>query len=138
MAHISTFVYCEGIQVEETNQGNKTHIINPQQIFTPAFIPSLYSFSISFGVIGVKYKENQVMVYKFINTNTNEALIDSGDININSKKTDLPEELNGFMMNIDFKNIVFKNEGYYESEIYLNNEKIGSYPIFVKGKESNE
>ena len=42
------------------------------------------------------------------------------------------------MMNIDFKNIVFKNEGYYESEIYLNNEKIGSYPIFVKGKESNE
>lgn len=47
MEYISSFTYCDSIQIEMTPQGPRYQIVNPLQVLVPIAIPSNYSFAIS-------------------------------------------------------------------------------------------
>lgn len=50
MPKITMFVYAENAFPENTPQGPKLHMVNPQHIFRP-IVPGLFSFSVVFGVL---------------------------------------------------------------------------------------
>jgi hypothetical protein len=144
MPRISTFMYCEETK-QEAHPGlpNRLNISNPLNVFRPAFVPGMFSFSIVFGLLGIDIVEKQHLLrIKFLNSNDLEKpIIDTGDIqmiaekNPNDTNASLPEEHRGMMANLDFRNAVLKSEGEYITEIYMDNELLGSFPIYVKGVE---
>lgn len=136
MPYISTFIYCENIQNENTPNGPKMHIIEPMHIMTPAFIPSMFSFCIVFGILNIQLDRRHILRYVFKGAETDQPpIIDTGEIvlPIQEKKGNLPDDMNGIMMNMDFRNIPLQYEGSYNSEIFVDGTSLGIFPIKVKG-----
>lgn len=134
MPKISTFMYCEQAGIDQNTQ--KTIINGPLHIFTPPFVPSVFSFSIVFGVIGFEGTEENVINLKFLNWD-GKVLVDTGEIIVNAEnqhheeKTPLPSEAQGFIANMDFRNVVMDSEGIYKTQIYINHKLEGEFPIQV-------
>lgn len=137
MPYISTFMYCENTQNENTPEGNKLHIIGPMHIITPMFIPSMFSFCVTFGILDLCLNEQHILRYVFKSPN-GEIVVDTKDIHlpIQELKEDLPKEMNGILLNMDFRNIALKIEGKYNSEIFVDEHSLGVFPIGVKGMSS--
>lgn len=136
MAKITTFMYCEG--VERLPDDAKISIMNPLQVLTPLFIPSMYSFAITVGVIDFDTEVNNEIRITFGSTCDEHNLVDTGIIPIQAHSAEgtLPKHLRGFIANMEFKNVVFKEEGEYDTTIYFNDEEIGKFPIYaVEGSE---
>lgn len=130
MPRIATFVYSEGSAHQGENK-EKLFLENPQYLFQSEFIPSLFSFSVSFGIADLdNSKENEL---RFIFSDPQEeTLIESDLISLPTGfDEDLPPELRGFMFNMNFRNVRFEHEGYYCSEIFINGESVGKFPIYV-------
>jgi hypothetical protein len=140
MVHVSTFIYAQDSNtVANTEGGNSLHLINPQHIFTPAFIPSLFSFAIMFGILGIEQSKEHKIRVVFRGPNPNEGpILDTGDFNYpaNDQGKDLPLEMQGFLMNLNLRNVPLKYEGEYATDIYADGILLGTFPIKVKGKQS--
>lgn len=138
MAHVSTFVYAQDSNTEPNGSGgNDLHLINPQHIFTPPFMPSLFSFVIMFGILGIEQSSTNKIRIVFRGPNPEEApLVDSGEFDYpaNNQGVSLPIEMQGFLMNLNLRNVPFKHEGVYTTEIFANGKSLGVFPIQVKGK----
>ncbi|HDR7545620.1 DUF6941 family protein [Bacillus sp. CH_442] len=134
MPMITNFVYCE--QVESINQ--KPAIIGPLNFLNPKFIPGMFSFTVSFGVIGMDTERENTLKLMFLDPNDievagTEVLNIPRSLNPNEGK--IPMEVRGFIANMEFKNVIFRSAGLYNTEIILNGESIGRSPIMVKGVE---
>lgn len=132
MAKVSTFLYAENCRYD----GNrKLNIINPLQIFTPAFIPGQFSFAVAFGILGVDFSESRQAKY-ILRGPDGEIIIDSGMFKIpipdDPTTHSLPDEMKGAFLNIDVRNAILKTEGVYNSEVYLDDVRLGVFPIQVK------
>lgn len=143
MAKISTFIYSENTAQEMTPNGPKLHILTPLQVFLPRFIPGTFSFSITFGILDYDLLKEHKIQIKFINNKEN-ILVDTGSITlpinsnkpkIDGKTVELPLDMQGSIMNMNFQNVVFREEGIYKTNIVFDNDNIGSYEIKVKGVE---
>ena len=68
-------------------------------------------------------------------------ITDTGNITIPPVPADpdlcLPSKYVGYNLSMDFRNVVFENDGEYKTDIYFNNELLGTAPIFVKGRRQN-
>lgn len=74
--------------------------------------------------------------YKFISPDKSQTLIDTKDIKVNIKKDpNLSPELQGFIAALDFRNTALPQNGTYLSQVLVNGECIGEFPIIVKGRE---
>lgn len=136
MLRVSTFMYSEDSIAEPTPQGPRTNLVNPQLVFRPMFIPSLFSFAITFGVAGFDPSLEHKMRFMFISPE-GEALLDTEfDLPKSDEKPELPIEQRGIMMNMNLRNVPFKSEGIYDSEVFMNGGSLGKFPIYVKVKES--
>lgn len=137
MPNISTFMYCS----ETSTSGSDLQISNPLQVINTLFIPSTFSFAIVFGINNMDLSEKKyILQVKFYGPESSDnILLDTGSINLDKqaevKTTPLPKEARGMMINLDFRNVVFQNEGTYRTEVYLNEELLGQYPIYVIGGE---
>lgn len=133
---ISTFVYSEDSFGEPIPEGQRLHLVNPQNVFRPIFIPSMFSFSFTIGFIGVDTLQEHKMRIIFSNPDGSKQLIDTGEIAIpkNEKEDDIPVEMRGLMMNMGFKNVAFEVEGIYRTEVFFDGERIGVFPVGVKRK----
>ena len=107
---------------------------------TPAFIPGMFSFSIVFGVLDVDLGKAHLLKCTFNSSIEEERLIvDTGDIPLQildqgiDKK--LPKEMHGFIFAIDFRNATVRNDGNYYTEIFLDGNSLGKFPIIVKGNQ---
>lgn len=144
MAYISTFVYAESSIQEMTPKGPKLHIVSPIQVFLPRFIPGTFSFGIVFGILDYDATISHNIQVKFINSKE-ETLVDTGklnlpispinNVNIDGKSIELPKDMRGSMMNMNFQNVVFREEGIYKTQIIFDNKNIGNYQVKVKGVE---
>lgn len=136
MPHISTFVYCEGFQIDNPQIGQqpKLHIVGPMHVLTPQFVPTTFSFGLFFGILDFNMGEEHKVRVTFLSPKVEDKLLlDTGDIVLPPNKIDTVQDMQGFMMNLDLRNMVIEYNGEYKSEIYLDGEKIGTYPIKVKG-----
>lgn len=50
---------------------------------------------------------------------------------------DLPMNMQGFISNIDLKNVMFNFNGVYKSEVLFDDQSIGIYEISVYGMKNN-
>ncbi|BBH19845.1 hypothetical protein Back11_11900 [Paenibacillus baekrokdamisoli] len=139
MPRMFNFIYSESVQTEITPTGQKPIIIGPMMNFKPAFIPGNFSFAVTFSISGVTFNQDHKIQYLFFAPGENQPLIDSGEILVNvqisSDQERLPEYARGIQINMDFRNIIFRKEGDYESEIMFNGDSLGRFPIPVYGIE---
>ena len=131
MAYISSFTYCDSIQMEMTPQGPRNQIVNPLQVLAPIAIPGNYSFSVACNVAGFDVeKENSVRI-QFVNFD-NQILYDTGDIKfqlpIDQIKLDKPSVM---QFNLDLRNLILRAVGLYSTRVFVNGEQIGEYKIQV-------
>lgn len=131
MAYISSFTYCDSIQMEMTPQGPRNQIVNPLQVLAPIAIPGNYSFAIACNVAGFDVeKENSVRI-QFVSS-SNQILNDTGDIKfqipIDQIKLDKPSVM---QFNLDMRNLILHEVGLYSTKIFVNGEQIGEYKIQV-------
>ncbi len=140
MACLKSFLYCEGVNMEITPNGPKPHLVGPLITLSPMFIPGMFSFSIFMHIGEEDIKGMKTFRVVFKKKDSIEAIVDTGNQNLQSpeeKEITLPEEARGFMINMDFRNVVIKEEGLYVSEVYYNDEKIGESIIYAKATEGN-
>lgn len=138
MAYITTVVYCESAQNEMTPQGPKLHLIGPMQVLTPMFIPGMFSFSILIGIQDFKLDIPHTIRFVFKGPKEGEPpILDTSDITmpVQPKNPTLPDDMQGAMMNMDFRNVVIRSEGEYFSEIFFDGESLGKFPIKAKAVE---
>ncbi|SEU04044.1 hypothetical protein SAMN05421676_11580 [Salinibacillus kushneri] len=137
---ISSFTFSEDSQ-NSTNQngrGNALHVINPQNLFRPPFIPCTFSFSVTFGVISLNPNIDSSLEFRLISPNQ-EVVVSTNEVNIPKNSnfdSTLPEEANGFMFNFDFRNVPLRESGKYTANILINEEVIGEFPLMVHPKEN--
>lgn len=135
MPYISTFVYCESIENENVSNDSKLHIVGPMHIITPLFVPSMFSFCVSFGILNLKLDKPHSLRFIFKGPDVEqENIIDTGDMDLPLQEVNdgLPDDMKGIMMNFDFRNIPFRSEGEYSSEIIIDGKEMGKFPIKVK------
>ena len=135
MPHVATFMYSEN--TIQDPQAKTLQIVNPTMVFRPAFIPSLYSFSVTLSIIGLEFDKNPKLRFKFWSENElDKMLVDTGEIplpkNDNNEDSDLPEEFRGGMLTMNFLNLPLKYVGKYFSEVFINEVSLGNFPVFVK------
>jgi hypothetical protein len=140
---ISTFVYSDSVNTETAPNGNRlVSLHNPMLVFRPVFIPSLFSFAVTIGIVGIGHADAHTIRFTFGKIGEGELLVDTGvmplpaNIEFEENGT-LPAEYRGFLFNLDFRNVVFHTEGEYESSTYFDGVLLEKNPIYVKGVESS-
>ncbi|MCI1778098.1 MAG: hypothetical protein LKI04_29195 [Paenibacillus lautus] len=141
MPRITSFVYCEDAKQEMTNQGVKLHVSNPFASLLPMFVPGSFSFSVCIGIAGINPEKEHTLRYIFRPTDNSSApLIDTGELKFFMSNDPglsfVPIDYQGAVLSMDFKNTVFRKNGEYVSDIYINGELVAEYPIMVHGRES--
>ena len=137
MPYVSTFLYSEHSTVEQFPERQRMCIVSPCHVFTPAYIPASISFSVLFGILALDGSIRHIINFLFYGPNEGEPpLVDKGDFVIeeNSKPSQLPLDMQGTIVNMNFRNIPFKREGTYKSVILVDGNKIGVFPIQVRMK----
>lgn len=138
MPIVSTFMYCE--QVQNNFQTNKLEISTPLHVLTPPSIPSAYSFSIVFGILGLdNHRINKIRI--ILLSPNEEVAFDTEDNLVIEKNGDLdvlPSAARGFIANMDLRNVLFNREGMYVTRVLINHEIIGEYPIYVWAGDKND
>lgn len=139
MVKLKTFLYCESINMEPTQNAPKLNLVGPLQVLTPMFIPGMFSFSIFMNISGEEVCNSGVFRVVFKKAGSNENIIDTGNQMLPGVGfgNGIPNEEHGFMINMDFRNVVIREEGLYVSEVYFNNEKVGESGIYAKAAENN-
>ena len=136
MVRVPTFIYAEESRNEVHSKGQKMNIVNPLLVFSPKYLPGQFSFSVAIGMLEVDYSQTHVFRYLLRGPKSEqEPIVDTGDVPIPSQLNprNLPLEMQGIFMGFDLRNIDLEDEGKYISEVFLDGESIGTFPIFAKG-----
>lgn len=137
MANLSNFLYCLNAERQQSPQGESINAMGVLSVFTPEFVPGLFSFSIIFSILDIDSSSNSQIKIIFRDNSGNE-LINTGIISIppipKEDGIQLPSRYVGYNLSMDFRNVIFEKEGEYTTEIYFDNMLIGSKPIYVKGR----
>ncbi|MGN0384449.1 MAG: DUF6941 family protein [Lachnospiraceae bacterium] len=139
MAYLANFLYCLSAERQQAPQGrgDSVNAMGVLTVLTPEFVPGLFSFSIIFSILDIDANsENQIkIVFK---DSTGKELVNTENITMPPVPTDgaiqLPPKYTGYNLSMDFRNVVFENEGECTTDIYFNNTLLGSHPIYVKGR----
>lgn len=138
MARLGNFIYCLNAErVPAVNgKGDTINAMGVLSALTLEFMPGTFSFSIIFSVLDVDASQRNEIQIIFSKEDT--VLIDSGVISIppieSTDNYDLPKEYKGLNMSMDFRNVIFKEEGLYQTKVMFNGQEVGINEIYVKGK----
>lgn len=138
MAKITVFMLCDSINnIPIPSGGVLQQLVSPQLVLRPQFVPGTFSFGIAVGIQGVNlHIINRVRFT--ISDSHGEIVQDSGISEFPPIPEDVPEtmpgEHQGFLMNMDIRNLVVHENGEYIFSIYINDELIGtqSVPIYQR------
>ncbi len=134
MEYINSFVYCDKITNEfnPTNGAMNRNIASPLNDLRPVSIPGNFTFSIACSISHIDVEKNNHVAFHFIDPDGNEimprieAYIPQGTlIAPNGEKGNLN-------MDLEYRNLVFKSEGLYKTQVEFNKTILGEYPIEVK------
>lgn len=125
---LTSFVYC---QDTKNDQGN-TIIVAPFQMLTPINLPTNYSFTFSFGLLGkpAEFVDKKVIA-KFKNPNNVE--ISKSIFEIPTIPDEFVEKSNyiGIQINLGWMNVVLDVEGVYNTVVEIDGEELKVCPIDV-------
>lgn len=131
MAIIKNFVYCLSINTEK----GRTDLAGVLNAMTPEYIPGLFSFSISFALLGIEEGEH-ILDLKFKDPDNNVISgIDGTVVRYErDENSNLPDSQLGINVAAGMQNVDFKKSGMYSTEVILDGISIGEYPVFAKGQ----
>ena len=129
MAKLHMLTYCESTDVNN----NKTIINNPLMSLNLKYIPGIFSFSISVGIIDVDLEKTHTFRAVVKNSMTGEEVMSTPEFKVDGtdKDSKLPKELRGIILNVGFMNAEFTEEGQYITEVIFDGVNIGGNPIQV-------
>ncbi|HJC48535.1 MAG TPA: hypothetical protein IAA04_10830 [Candidatus Lachnoclostridium pullistercoris] len=141
MADLTNFIYCINAERIPSKNG-KTDSVNAIGVLsslTPEFVPGTFSFSVIFSVLDIDISGNNTVQITFFREGEQENLVDSGVITIpplspDSDDIQLPPKYQGLNMSMDFRNVIFEQEGLYNTKVIFNDQVLAIKPIYVKGK----
>ena len=134
---LSSFIFSEDTQQITNPAGSTLHIVNPLNLIRPQFIPSGYSFSVSFGILKIDPKRDYKIQFQLLHPSGNIA-VDTNEINLTSPPIadqTLPSDSHGAMLNFDFRNVPLREIGEYKGVVKVDGEVIGEYPLYVSPLE---
>lgn len=140
MANLTNFIYCINAERVPAGDGNGDSInaMGVLSTLTPEFVPGTFSFSIIFSVLDVNVLGNNTIQIVFSKEGEEKGLINTGIITIppmpNEDKSGLPDRFKGLNMSMDFRNVIFEEEGLYNTAVFFNGQLLANNPIYVKGK----
>lgn len=125
---VTSFIYHAHSQ--PLANGN-TAIVDVLQFLSPKMFPTEFSFNVSFGLYDLFGQESIEVRYVFRDPN-NEIVNDTHNITVNIQQPDADFANHvGAQMGVELRNIILKVPGVYTSEVYVNDELLGLYPIDV-------
>lgn len=136
MANLFSFILCDSFQ--QGINGPIPTLVSPQLALRPPFIPCTFSFAMAVGINDVNiYTPNKMKVT--IKTPDDKIIYDSGETELPpslEEDSSLPAEYQGFMMNIDIRNLPIEKEGAYYFTFFVNGKEVGTklVPIYKKGQ----
>lgn len=130
MAKITMFMLCDSINNVPGPQGATPHLVSPQLVLRPMFIPGNFSFGIAVGVQDLDIKKPIKLGFTIVAPG-GDILQNSDDseIPVINKEDVLPSEQQGIMLNLDFRNLVIHEEGIYKFALRVNGETLEEQPI---------
>lgn len=138
MEYISSFLYCDSVQMQITPEGPVPQIVKPLQFLEPVAIPSNYSFTISCNIAGFDVSVKNSIRFQFISPE-GEVVYDSNNIEFelpqDEKSVNMP---NAMQFNMDMRNLVLREKGLYSTKVYFNNKLMNEYKIEVIVGDDNE
>jgi hypothetical protein len=134
MLKISSFMYCEQAQVD--NETGQLEISRPLYGIVTESIPTRFSFSIVFAMVGLDPSEDHSLHLIFKSPDDENIIVtDRIPVGFNDREV-VSEESHGINLSVDFRNVLLEKEGLYKTEIYINDDLVDYFPIPVmKGSE---
>lgn len=130
MPFISSFIYCDGINMIMTPQGPKEQLGPQLQAITPIAFPSNYTFSIVCSLDDLARDKTSTIKIQFVDPD-GEVLYDTKNIDVSPVHTGTEKKVRGIQCNIEMRNLVFRREGIYATKIFVDDTEIGEYKIKV-------
>lgn len=142
LATLTSFVYCISAE-RATSPDGKEQSINANGIVSALgldYIPGGFSFAIVFSVLGVDVTvPSNTMRIVLRKQNEPKPLVDTGNFVLppitEPYNDSLPVDYKGYNMTMDFRNVIFTEEGLYTTEVYFADSKIGESPVYVFRKK---
>lgn len=140
MAKLASFIYCANTE-KISNPEKKEESINAIGVFatlTPEYVPGMFSFSVIFSILDIDASvENHIRIV-FAKVGEDKNLLDTGVIPIapltGKEEIILPPEYRGMIMSMDFRNVIFEEDGLYGAKVFFNDELLDDNYIYVQGK----
>jgi hypothetical protein len=134
MSEVVFVVYSEGMQTENQPQGQRTIIQGPLLGLSPNYIPGLFSFVVTVGIIGVDVDVDHTLKYIFKDSNGKNVIPETELAlpNATGNSKNLQPEMRGVTVSIDIRNADLQVEGQYISEFYLDGTSLGSFLVQVR------
>lgn len=130
MAKVANFLYCLKSITSETEASAMGILC----AITPDYIPGAFSFSIICSIVDLEVGDHSVILH-FIKPSGVELLKIEGQVPFQvNEQCNLPNDYVGINISADLQNVVFEESGLYKTIVEVNNIELGTYEIFVKGK----
>lgn len=134
MPKIASFILCDSIEnINNSENEVMTKLVSPQIVLRPQYIPSNFSFGMALGISEITLKNQNSMKFT-IKSPKGKVIQDSGvnPLPIINVEDTLEEKFQGFVINIDIRNLEISEAGIYKLEIFINDQTIGeeNIPIF--------
>jgi len=125
---ISTFMYA----LEAGQVKNGMTIRNPLNFIALQHIPNNFTFTIIFGLVGLGGDRSHELKM-FFKSPDGKVIHSWGPVSVTVEGVpeDVPPETVGFVSHFQFQNTPLEIQGEYRTEIHVNGEKLGDFPIWV-------
>ena len=134
MPSINNFMFCLS-----SNNSNGTNNINGVLCaITPEYVPGLYSFGVNFAILDLAEGAHNLCLRFKDSEGANVAFI--GDTVVNYTKdpgSNLPDKYLGVNVAANFQNVDIKHSGMYSMDVIFDGSSLGTFEIFVKGKNES-
>ena len=121
MPSINNFLFCLN-----TNNSNGTNNVNGILCaITPEYVPGLYSFGVNFAILDLAEGTHSICLNFKDSEGTCIASIGETPLNYTKDAND------------NLPNVDIKHSGIYSMEVILDGTTLGTYEIYVKGKNES-
>lgn len=134
MPSIKNFLFCLN-----TNNSNGTNNVNGILCaITPEYVPGLYSFGVNFAILDLAEGTHSICLNFKDSEGTCIASIGETPLNYTKDANDnLPNQYTGVNVAANLQNVDIKHSGIYSMEAILDGTTLGTYEIYVKGKNES-
>ena len=134
MPSIKNFLFCLN-----TNNSNGTNNVNGILCaITPEYVPCLYSFGVNFAILDLAEGTHSICLNFKDSEGTCIASIGETPLNYTKDANDnLPNQYTGVNVAANLQNVNIKHSGIYSMEVILDGTTLGTYEIYVKGKNES-